>query len=93
MKTTPISKTNSPRAQYYKKAAANGAITTIGVLGLTTTMDYFLRPQALKQTVEKLGGKNKYIKSFLMTAAAFSVIGAAANTATAFIMEKMANRN
>lgn len=87
-----ISAKNNPRANYYKRAAVNGALTTAAVVGLSTTMDYFLRPQAIKNSIEQLGGKNKYIKSLLTATAFISVIGAVANTATAFIIEKMANK-
>jgi hypothetical protein len=80
------------RTNLYKRSAANGAIMTVSVLGLSTTIDYFLRPQVIKATVDRLGGTNKYIKNFLLTAGVFAAIGAAANTATTFIFEKMSQK-
>lgn len=93
MKTNPISTKNNQRANYYKRAALNGAVGTVGILGLSTSIDYFLRPNAIKSTIEQLGGKNKYIKSFVATAGIFALLGAAINTATAFIIEKTASKN
>ena len=87
-----ISQKNNPRMQYYKRAAMNGAVTTAAVIGLSATMDCFLRPQTIKNSIEQLGGKNKYIKNLVAVTALLSVVGAAANTATMFIMEKMANK-
>ena len=92
MEAGKISVKNNPKAQYYKRAAVNGAVTTAAVVGLSTTMDYFLRPQTIKNSVKQLGGKNKYIKNLLMVTGLLSIVGAAANTATAFIMEKMVNK-
>lgn len=92
MNVTPVSKQENKRANYYKSAAVNGAVMTTALLGLSTTIDYFFRPQIIKNTIERVGGTNQYIKKFIGTAAVFSAIGAVANTTTAFIMEKLANR-
>ena len=70
----------------------NGAATTAAVIGLSTTMDYFLRPQTIKNSIKQLGGTNKYLKNLLIVTGLLSIVGAAANTATAFIIEKVANR-
>lgn len=92
MSINPVSTKNNPRASYYKRAALNGAVGTVGILGLTTSIDHFLRPATIQKTMEELGGRNKYIKNFIATAGVFALIGAAINTATAFIIEKTASR-
>ena len=92
MQVNPVSTKNNQRANYYKRAAVNGAVGTVGILGLSTAIDYFLRPQAMQKTIEQLGGRNKYIKNFIATAGVFSLLGAAINTTTAFIVEKTAPR-
>ena len=92
MEAGKISVKNNPRTQYYKRAAINGAATTAAVVGLSTTMDYFLRPQTIKNSIKQLGGKNQYTKNLLATVAILSAIGAAVNTLTAFVIEKTVNK-
>ncbi len=89
MKCNSVSTNISPRKSGKLNAAKRGAIITAGVLGTSTGISWLTKPDEMRKVVSDYGGKNSYIKNFVLGLALLSAGGAVLNTVMNAVAEKI----
>ena len=72
-----------PSVKKAKKShpARVGATLTAGVLATSTATSWIMRPDEMHKVVQECGGRNNYIKTFLLGGSILMVMGAVTSSA------------
>lgn len=79
MNVTSVNMNTPVKRQRKSHPGLVGAGITAGVLATSTAASWIRRPDQMKEIVSQCGGKNNYIKTFILGGAILTALGAVAN--------------
>lgn len=89
MKCNAVNSTTPTGNNSRFNAAKRGALITSGVLGASTGISWVTKPDEMRKVVRDCGGRNGYVKNFIIGGAVFMTAGAILNTAFQSLSSKI----